>query len=94
VIRHGMLLGVFNRWSILALQRWLTGLFHQTVCDAAHFYGVGELKRLLPSVAGGEARIVWHTTLFPRGWPWSQAALPWGGFIGMALIGDGFQEMG
>jgi hypothetical protein len=24
--------------------------------------------------------------LFPRCWPWSQACLPWGGFIGMALI--------
>jgi len=94
VPRHGVLLGVLNRWSVLGLQRRLAGLFHRTVYDAAHFYGVGELKRLLPSVAGGEARIVWHTTLFPRGWPWSQAALPWGGFIGMALIGDGFQEMG
>ena len=95
VARHGVLLGVLNRWSVLGLQRRLAGLFHQTVYDAAHFYGVGELKRLLRSVAGGKAHIVWRTTLFPHGWPWSQARLPWGGFIGMTLVvSDGFREVG
>jgi ubiquinone/menaquinone biosynthesis C-methylase UbiE len=93
VTRHGVLLGVLNRWSVLGLQRRLTGLFHQTVYDAAHFYGVAELKRLLRSVTGGKGHIVWRTTLFPRWWPCPQASPPWGGFIGMALIvGDGFQE--
>ena len=95
VARHGVLLGVLNRWSVLGLQRRLAGLFHQTVYDAAHFYGVGELKRLLRSVAGGKAHVVWHTTLFSHGWPCSQARLPWGGFIGMALVvSDGFREVG
>ena len=86
VSRRGVVVGVLNRWSVLGLQRRLAGLFRQTVYDAAHFYGVGELKRLLRSVAGGKARIAWRTTLFPRGCLWSQARLPWGGFIGMALI--------
>ena len=86
VARRGVILGVLNRWSLLGLQRRLAGLFRRTVYDAAHFYSVGDLKRLLRSVAGGKARILWRTTLFPRGWPWSQAGLPWGGFIGMALL--------
>jgi len=95
VARRGVLLGVLNRWSVLGLQRRLAGLFHQTIYDAAHFYGVGELERLLRSVAGEKAHIVWHSTLFPRCWPWSQARLPWGGFIGMALVvSDGFREVG
>ena len=95
VARYGVLLGVLNRWSALGLQRRLAGLRKQTVYDAAHFYGVGELQRLLRSVAGEKARTVWRTTLFPRGWPWTQAHLPWGGFIGMALIvNDRFQEAG
>jgi hypothetical protein len=65
------------------------------VYTAAHFYGVNELKRLLRSVAGEKVPIVWRTTLLPRAWPWKQAHLPWGGFIGMALIvNDGFQETG
>jgi len=95
VARRGVVLGVLNRCSVLGLQRRVMGLFHQTVYDAAHFYGVGELKRLLRSVAGRKAHIVWRTTLFPHGWPWSQARLPWGGFIGMALVvSDGFREVG
>lgn len=86
VVRRGVLLGVLNRWSPLALQRRLAGLLRPTIYDAARFYGVGELRRLLRSVAGKGARIVWHTTLFPRWWPWQRANLPWGGFIAMALL--------
>jgi ubiquinone/menaquinone biosynthesis C-methylase UbiE len=95
VARRGVMLGVLNRWSVLGLQRRLAGLFRRTVYDGARFYSVGELKQLLRSVAGGKARVVWRTTLFPRGWPWAQARLLWGGFIGMALIAnDGFWEEG
>ncbi|MBN1889419.1 MAG: hypothetical protein JW850_15600, partial [Thermoflexales bacterium] len=86
VARRGVVLGVLNRWSLLGLQRRLGGLFRPTVYDAARFYGVGELKRLLRLITREQARVVWRTTLFPRGWPWSQARLPWGGFIGMAVI--------
>jgi len=93
VARRGVVLGVLNRWSVLGLQRRLAGLFRPTVYDAAHFYGVGELKRMLRSVTGVKGHIVWRTTLFPHGW--SQARLPWGGFIGMALIAsDGSREVG
>ena len=86
VARRGLVLGVLNRWSALGLQRRVAGFLRRTVYDAAHFYGIGELKRLLRSVAGGRAHIVWRTTLFPRWWPWAQTCLPWGGFIGMALV--------
>jgi SAM-dependent methyltransferase len=98
VARRGVVLGVLNRWSVLGLQRRLTGLFRPTVYDAARFYGVGELKRLATGgstllIAGKQTRVVWQSTLFPRCWPWPQARLPWGGFIGMVLIVcDGFQE--
>jgi SAM-dependent methyltransferase len=86
VARRGVVLGVLNRWSLLGLQRRLAGLFRPTVYDAARFYGVGGLKRLIWPIAGKRVRIVWHTVLFPRCWPWQQTRLPWGGFIGMALI--------
>jgi ubiquinone/menaquinone biosynthesis C-methylase UbiE len=85
VTRRGLLLGVLNRRSLLGLQRRLAGFLRPTVYDAARFYTVGGLRRLLRSVAGGETTIAWHTTLFPRRWPWPRLALPWGGFIGMAL---------
>jgi ubiquinone/menaquinone biosynthesis C-methylase UbiE len=84
--RRGLLLGVLNRWSLLGLKRRWMELFQPTVYHTAHFYGVGELKRLLNSVAGAKARMVWRTTLFPSQWPCPQSTWPWGGFIAMALL--------
>jgi len=92
VTRRGLLLGVLNRWSLLSLQCRLVKLFRPTVYDAAHFYGVGELRRLLRSLAGVKAHIVWHTTLFPCECPCPQSALPWGGFIAMALLAPEGQQ--
>jgi SAM-dependent methyltransferase len=86
VARRGLLLGVLNRWSLLGLKRRLAERARPSVYRAARFYGVGELKRLLKSVGGDEAHVVWHTTLFPRQWPRPQSALPCGGFIAMALL--------
>lgn len=86
VARCGVVLGVLNRWSLLGLQRRLVGLFRPTVYDAARFYSVGELKRLLRLIAGKGAHVVWRSTLFPPGWPWPQARLPWGGFIGIGVF--------
>jgi 7,8-dihydropterin-6-yl-methyl-4-(beta-D-ribofuranosyl)aminobenzene 5'-phosphate synthase len=86
VARSGLVLGVLNRWSLLGLQRRLAGIFRPTVYDAARFYGVGKLKRLIQLIAGEQARVEWRTTLFPPCWPWPQARLPWGGFIGTAVI--------
>lgn len=86
VTRRGLLLGVLNRWSLLGLKRRLAEHFRPSVYRAARFYGVGELKRLLKSVGGDNAHVVWHTTLFPRQWPRPHSALPWGGFIAMSLL--------
>jgi ubiquinone/menaquinone biosynthesis C-methylase UbiE len=99
VASRGLLLGVLNRWSVLAFRRRVAGLFHRSVYKTAHFYGVGELKRLLRSLvrdapakdakwhrpSGGCSRISWHTALFPRWLPWQPTRLPWGGFIAVAL---------
>jgi hypothetical protein len=60
--------------------------FRPTVYQTAHFYGVGELKRLLKSVGGEKARLLWHTTLLPRPWPSQPCQLPFGAFIAMALM--------
>lgn len=92
VARRGLILGVLNRWSLLGLWRRLVGLFRPNIYGAAHFYGVGELRRLLRSVTGEGARILWRTTLFPRGVPEGRSSLPWGGFIGMAAVLDGKDE--
>ncbi len=88
VARQGLLLGVLNRWSPLGLLRRIVGLQRSTVYDTARFFGSAELRRLLRSVAGEEARVVWRQALLPRGWPRALGQIPWGGFIGMALVVD------
>jgi ubiquinone/menaquinone biosynthesis C-methylase UbiE len=102
VAARGLLLGVLNRWSVLAVRRRLAGLFRPSVYDEARFYSVGVLRQLLRE-ADAEARndgdreswqIIWHTTLFPRWIPWERAKLPWGGFIAMALLTPGPRQGG
>jgi len=87
--QRGIVLGVLNQWSLLGIRRSLARLLRHTVYDTAHFYGVVGLTQMLRAVVRKKAHIVWRTTLFPRLCPWSQAWLPCGGFIGIALIEGG-----
>jgi SAM-dependent methyltransferase len=82
VARRGILLGVLNRWSLLALRYRFSG---KSLWRSARFFGPRELATLARRAAGRRARaVVWRTTLWPvpgmRDLP-----LPWGGFIGMAV---------
>ena len=94
VASQGILLGVLNRFSALALQRRMKGWFRPGVYDHARFYTVGELRELLHRAASSilsrteskRGEIAWHTTLFPRWMPWKRGDLPLGGFIAMALL--------
>jgi ubiquinone/menaquinone biosynthesis C-methylase UbiE len=83
VARRGLLLGVLNKYSLLAVQRKIRA---KPPWTQARFFSPGELMRCLQEVAGPRlARIQWRTTLWPvpllRSLP-----LPWGGFIGMAVL--------
>ncbi len=86
VARQGILLGVLNRWSPLGVRRRLRGVFHPSIYNEAHFYSVRELQRLLWSLTGEQAHLVWETTLLPSWWPKRATDQPWGGFITMALL--------
>ena len=82
VARRGLLLGVLNRYSLLAVKRKICAT---PPWNEARFLSLGGLMRSLRDVAGTRlARIQWRTTLWPvpglRSLP-----LPWGGFIGMAV---------
>jgi SAM-dependent methyltransferase len=82
VARQGVLLGVLNRWSLVAARYRISG---KAIWRCARFFGAGELALLARRAAGPRAgEIVWRTTLWPipgvRG-----LRLPWGGFIGMAV---------
>jgi ubiquinone/menaquinone biosynthesis C-methylase UbiE len=81
VARHGLILGVLNRQSLLAWRRKRSG---EALWQMARFFAPAELVRLVQQAAiGKRLKIVWRTTLWP-GWP-GELPLPWGGFIGMAV---------
>jgi ubiquinone/menaquinone biosynthesis C-methylase UbiE len=82
VSRFGLLLGVMNRHSLLALsyRRSSNPLWRD-----ARFFTTRELVRMIETATdGNSAKITWRTTLWPH--PCSCALrLPWGGFIGIAV---------
>jgi ubiquinone/menaquinone biosynthesis C-methylase UbiE len=81
VARHGLILGVLNRQSLLA---WWRKHSKEALWQMARFFTPAELVHLVQRVAAGtRVKIVWRTTLWPV---WSgELPLPWGGFIGMAV---------
>ncbi|MCR4406863.1 MAG: methyltransferase domain-containing protein [Anaerolineae bacterium] len=81
VARHGLILGVLNRQSLLAWRRKRSG---EALWQMARFFTPTELVCLVQRAAAGKwVKIVWRTTLWPV-WP-GELPLPWGGFIGMAV---------
>jgi ubiquinone/menaquinone biosynthesis C-methylase UbiE len=81
VAKHGLILGVLNRQSLLGRRLRKEG---GPVWGAAHFFSPAELAQLVQRTATGKpTRIMWRTTLWPV-WP-RELPLPWGGFIGLTV---------
>lgn len=82
VARSGLILGVLNRCSLIALRRKAAA---RSPWNVARFFAPGELARLVRQVAGERFRRQhWRTTLWPPP-VWGSLPLPWGGFIGMRV---------
>jgi len=81
VSRSGLILGVLNRLSLLAVRRRRDA---RPPWNTARFFSVGELVQLARAAAAGRlANIRWRTTLWPIP-GYGSLPLPWGGFVGMA----------
>lgn len=84
VARHGIILGVLNRWHPLAWQRKRSGL---PVWQVARFYAPPELAQMVrQALCRSVADITWRTTLLPGPWLQSSVRLPIGAFIGMRVV--------
>jgi SAM-dependent methyltransferase len=83
VARHGIVLGVLNRWNPLAWQRKRSAL---PLWRVAHFYSPPELANEVRRALGTQAGVItWRTTLLPRFWHRRISRLPIGAFIGMRV---------
>jgi SAM-dependent methyltransferase len=81
VARHGLILGVLNRWSLLTLRYRRS---RKPLWKSARFFGPRELARLVRAAAGKRFQgLHWRTTIWPIAWM-PDTPLPWGGFIGLA----------
>ncbi|MBW1980382.1 MAG: methyltransferase domain-containing protein [Deltaproteobacteria bacterium] len=94
VTRRRLVLGVLNKYALLAVQRRLKGLLVDTIYRHARFFSIWELKEMLRSIAG-PVPIQWGTVLF---FPLPLVRLvkaverqsifqhnPWGAFIVMSV---------
>jgi ubiquinone/menaquinone biosynthesis C-methylase UbiE len=82
VARHGLILGVLNRQSVLGRQLKREG---GPMWEAVRFFTPRDLVHLVRRAADEKpVMIAWRTTLWPL-WPGS-LPLPWGGFIGTAVM--------
>lgn len=84
VSRQGLILGVINRLSLLGLQYRRKG---GPIWGQARLFSTGELMRMLKTIIPKNSRIKSKTTLWPL-FP-GVSKLPWGGFIGMAVLLQG-----
>jgi ubiquinone/menaquinone biosynthesis C-methylase UbiE len=82
VAQQGLVLGVLNRQSLSGRQSKREG---GPIWGVAQLFTPAELSRLVHRAAAVRTtEIIWRTTLWPF---WSGVLpLPWGGFIGMAVM--------
>lgn len=79
---RGLLLGVLNRHSLLAVRRRASA---QPPWDTAQFFSPWQLAHLVREATGQRLRSLrWRTTLWPVPFL-ANVRLPWGGFIGMSV---------
>lgn len=66
VARDKVVLGVFNKYSLISWQRRLESLWKPSIYQHARFFGIVELQRLVYTILNGSVPIQWRTCLtFP-----------------------------
>jgi ubiquinone/menaquinone biosynthesis C-methylase UbiE len=63
VTRRRVVLGVLNKYALMAMQRRLKGLLEDTIYRQARFFSVWELKEMVRGILG-PAPVEWGTVLF------------------------------
>jgi ubiquinone/menaquinone biosynthesis C-methylase UbiE len=88
VARHGIIIGLMNKWSLPTVRRILqVKMGRNPFYETARFYSVLDMKRILKDAFGSRSQIAhWATTVFPRIFGSTESSLiPFGAFLGLAM---------
>jgi len=88
VARHGIIIGLMNKWSLPTVRRILqVKMGRNPFYETARFYSVLDMKRILRDAFGDRFQIAyWVTTVFPRIFGSTESSLiPFGAFLGLAV---------
>jgi ubiquinone/menaquinone biosynthesis C-methylase UbiE len=88
VARHGIVIGLMNKWSLPTVRRILqVKMGRNPFYETARFYSVLDMKRILKDAFGNRSQIAhWATTVFPRIFVNTESSLiPFGAFLGLAM---------
>lgn len=88
-------LGLLNSASLIGIGRRIGSIFRKSIYSKAHFYSIGEIKRMVAKIEP-QAEVTWGSILlFPWGWHHLLGNLdkklsfipnPYGAFLGVRLI--------
>jgi ubiquinone/menaquinone biosynthesis C-methylase UbiE len=88
VARHGIIIGLMNKWSLPTVRRILqVKMGRNPFYETARFYSVLDMKHILRDAFGDRSEIAyWATTVFPRIFGNTESSLtPFGAFLGLAV---------
>lgn len=86
VCRRGLLLGVLNAWSPLAVRRRIEAAIKPSPYGVARFMSPAQVRRLVCEAAPDtRVEVSQSTTLWPGWLPVEQSSLPFGAFLGVAV---------
>jgi SAM-dependent methyltransferase len=94
VSRNKVFIGVFNKYSLIGVQRRIKRIFGASIYDNVRFFGIGELTQIVKTALPG-VNIRWGSVIFlPFGWYSFATGLeeiipvmnnPFGAFIGLSF---------
>ncbi len=85
--RRGIIIGLMNRYGVSTIRRTVQVWFGKNpFYKHAHFYSLGEIRKLLRNAANRNVMMEWKATVLPRWLGDRVTRLPLGDFLGVLVV--------
>ncbi len=85
--RRAIMIGLMNQYGVSTIRRTVQVWFGKNpFYKHAHFYSLGEIRKLLRNAGGGNVTIEWKATVLPKPFGDRVTSLPIGDFLGVLVI--------